>query len=135
MSERFPQQSLTKKTNRMTQYGQESHHKVLGSGLVRLGSWRLIFLEAFTVGFAVLSGRNSAARKRSSLYLPCRSWRFLVRQVTRRSTTLNPPFMLRRFLIGWMPSLSKVPGALLSNVLGSYNGSVLFIPGEWSKNL
>jgi hypothetical protein len=79
VSERIPQQSVTTKTNRMTPYGQESHRKVLGSGLVRLGSWRLIFLEAFTVGFAVLSGRNSAARERSSLYLPCRSWRFLVR--------------------------------------------------------
>ena len=39
-------------------------------GGVRLGIWRLTFLEAFTIGLDVLSRRNNAARKRSILCLP-----------------------------------------------------------------
>src|SRR6266478_9564820 len=76
-------------------------------GAVRLGIWRLTFSGAFTIGLAVPSRRNNAVRKRSTLYLPFRSWKFLARRVTRRSTILKAPFMLRRFLIGWTLGAAK----------------------------
>src|ERR1700674_2210900 len=91
-------------------------------GGVRLGIWRPTFSEAFTIGLAVLGRRSSAARKRSALYPPSRSWKFLVRRVARSSTTLKAPFMLRRFWTEWTRGVAKfglhastaIPGGTLA---------------------
>src|SRR5258708_3575473 len=91
-------------------------------GGVRSGIWRLIFSEAFTIGLTVLLRRNNAARKRSVLCLPSRSWRFLVRRIRRSSKTLKAPFMSRRFLVEWTRGVAKfglrastaIPGSTLA---------------------
>jgi hypothetical protein len=74
VSECFPQPSMTTKTtktNRTTPDGQESHRKVPGSGLARLGIWSVVSDWMFLVMSSMVhSSQNTFRGFRRILYPP-----------------------------------------------------------------